>query len=126
MAKYAKDAEKVFQMTYASPARSQSNSSGGWALSAFLITVIPLTIFNGWVLSVIWNWFIPTTFDGAPVLTVGQALGVSLVVSSMVSVARKGSRDDKSLGYHVLFGLAFGIVRGLIFLLLGFVYHFFV
>jgi len=125
MAKYAKDAERVFQMTYATPVRRQINSSSGWAFSTFLITIVPLTIFNGWVLSVVWNWFIPTTFDGAPVLTIGQALGVSLVVSTLVSVASKDSQG-KSFGYTVLYGLIYGVFRGLLFLLLGFIYHFFV
>jgi len=125
MAKYAKGAERAFQMTTATPVQPKSSDSTGWAFSAFLLTVVPLTIFNGLVLSVVWNWFIPSTFDGAPLLSIAQALGVSLVVSTLVSIPSKDTHN-KSLGSIVLTALLNGVSRGLLFLVLGFIYQLFI
>ena len=125
MARYAKDVVRVFQMTNTVLVQPKSSNSDGWAFSGFLITIIPLTIFNGWVLSVVWNWFIPTIFAGAPALTIAQALGLSLVVSTLVTIKNKDS-EGKSLGKIVLSALYDSIFRGLLTLGFGLIFHFFV
>lgn len=54
---------------------------------SFFMVVVDLVlgfiacIFNGWVLSELWKWFIITAFKSAPTLTVIQAIGVILVVN---------------------------------------------
>ena len=41
--------------------------------------IIGLTIVRGWVLSVLWGWFIVPTFD-LPELSIGIALGIVLII----------------------------------------------
>lgn len=114
------------------PVRPHSGT-GGWAFSVWLITIVPITIWRGWVLSVVWNWFIPNTFHGAPVLTIGQALGVALVVSVLtygIGVAASNGVSKDARGKSTLFlvssSLVTSLISGALFLLLGFIYHFFV
>jgi len=42
--------------------------------------VVLSTLFNGWVLSILWGWFMVPTF-GLPTLSMPQAMGIALVVS---------------------------------------------
>ena len=50
------------------------------ALSAIWLVVG--AVLRGWVISIMWKWFIVTAF-GLPALSVVAAIGVSLVVSTM-------------------------------------------
>jgi hypothetical protein len=50
-------------------------------------------ILGGWVLSVMWQWFIVPAFD-APALTIGQAIGLSLIISSLQVKHAKESDDE--------------------------------
>ena len=53
-------------------------------------------IIDGFTASVLWNWFAVSLF-GAPHLTIGQALGASLVVSAFVgshSIKHDKDRTD--------------------------------
>lgn len=42
--------------------------------------MVPVTILEGWVLSILWRWFVAPAL-GVPVLTVAQAIGFALVVA---------------------------------------------
>lgn len=42
--------------------------------------LVPVTILEGWVLSILWRWFVAPAL-GLPLLTVAQAIGVALVVA---------------------------------------------
>jgi hypothetical protein len=46
-----------------------------------VLALIPLVIiFQGWVLTVLWSWFVAPTFN-LPELSIAVAIGLSLVVS---------------------------------------------
>lgn len=45
-----------------------------------LVLIALASIFNGYVLSILWGWFMVPTF-GLPVLSVAPAIGVALIVS---------------------------------------------
>ncbi len=48
----------------------------------FLFTIIPLmAVWGGYVLSVMWSWFIIPVFTGAPTLSIPAAIGISIVIS---------------------------------------------
>jgi hypothetical protein len=47
-------------------------------LFAAAIIIVPLAIWNGAVISILWGWFIVPL--GAPPLTVAHAIGVSLLI----------------------------------------------
>ena len=43
-----------------------------------LISIVLSTIYSGWVFSVLWRWFVVTTFGTVP-LTVVQAIGLATI-----------------------------------------------
>jgi hypothetical protein len=114
-------------MRYIAPVKLKSNTDG-WAFSVWLITIVPVTFFRGWVLSVVWNWFIPKIFHGMPVLTIGQALGLSLVImlftASLPTISKE--LDGKSFGYKLYNIMTSSLLKGAMVLFIGFIYHFFV
>jgi hypothetical protein len=42
---------------------------------------IPLTIFRGYVIVNMWNWFVVTQFSSAPHISITGAIGLSLLAS---------------------------------------------
>jgi hypothetical protein len=57
-----------------------------------ILLVIPSTIWKGYVLSIIWRWFVSDVF-GVQELGVVSAMGLSLVVS-MFTPLRYSEEDD--------------------------------
>ena len=51
------------------------------ALGVAVITVL-LYILNGWVMSVLWGWFVVPYFD-APILSIPVFIGISLLVGML-------------------------------------------
>jgi hypothetical protein len=47
----------------------------------FLGITIPLVLLRGWVLSVLWGWFVVTIFH-LPPLGIAQAIGISIVITT--------------------------------------------
>lgn len=66
-------------------------------LIAFFIT----PIWSGYVLSILWRWFVVPSL-GAPVLTVGYAIGLSLVVGYMTQRHSKVDDPDWEKGFGYL------------------------
>lgn len=52
------------------------------------------TLFNGWVTSVLWNWFVPNIFDNVPSLSIGEAIGLSLVISAFIFIPTNSRNKD--------------------------------
>lgn len=75
---------------------------------AFIIVCIISALFNGYALSKLWEWFMVSAF-GVPSLTVGAAIGVSMVVSFLT---HQVSPNDKSEDFGEL--LAKGIVMAIL------------
>lgn len=51
----------------------------------FVVSLIQLAIsaiWDGFVLMVLWNWFVPATFGGAPSLNLAQAIGLCLIIEA--------------------------------------------
>lgn len=88
----------------------------------FLIAVVPLTLFNGWVLSVMWNWFVPLAFSSVPKLAIGKAIGLSLVISAFLYVPSKDDKDKDPWARFIV-ELSSPVIRGLFLLLFGAVVH---
>lgn len=77
------------------------------------ILYVPLALFRGWVISLLWGWYVSDTF-GLERLTVVQAVGLGILVF-MFTARRDPDDDDRSLwlnlAYAALFpalGLVFG------------------
>lgn len=65
----------------------------GWLLALVLVG-IPLSIWQGYVLSVLWSWFIVPTFN-AVYLDVVPAMGIALMVGLFSNRVSKDADDDR-------------------------------
>jgi len=66
----------------------------GMVVSLLVLLVIGMLL-NGWALSTIWNWFIPPIFN-LTTLTIGQAIGVSIVFELFTGTNRLVKSKDKN------------------------------
>jgi len=89
-----------------------------------LLIVTPLVaILQGWVLTVLWSWFIVPTF-GLPELSIAVAIGLSLIVSMFrgYNNTTKNENLEKSEQVGKVIVLLFG---PLFVLFLGWIVHLF-
>lgn len=78
-------------------------------LGKFVLVILNLfysigcTILSGYVLSILWAWFIVSTF-GLPLLTIPVAIGIMLVVSYLTKQAdfNNSDREDYQKRVNVL------------------------
>lgn len=73
-------------------------------------------VLSGYVLSVLWGWFISPVF-GLPELSIMQALGLALIVTFLTGESSPKGEDTRSTGeimiavfLRLLFTLAIGFV----------------
>lgn len=67
------------------------------------ITIIPvMAVFHGWVLCVLWGWFLVAL--GAPAISIAHAIGLSLIGKLMLS-HRSSKRDDETLAHVLAVGM---------------------
>ena len=93
------------------------------ALYAFL--VLPFSaLFNGWVLSVMWKWFIVPF--GVADIDIAWAIGISLILSFLKGGYSSWEKNNKDkVSYILLSGLYVAFVPGLIILGLGYIVQLF-
>jgi len=94
-------------------------------LLALVMVLAPVTyIINGLVLKVLWLWFIAETF-GLPVITVAQAIGLSIVVGFLTH--QDCQREKTEDAYNAAGKLIVTIFVGpLLALGIGYIVHLFV
>jgi multisubunit Na+/H+ antiporter MnhB subunit len=68
----------------------------GWITTA-LVTIVLSALWSGYVLSVLWGWFISPAL-GVPQLSVGYAIGLTIVVRYLTYRANKDDDEDESMG----------------------------
>lgn len=75
--------------------KEEKNESGlGCFLGLVLLGLLgPAAIWRGYILSVLWSWFVVPTFD-IPRLSVAVAIGISLVVTMLIGDNGKGDSDE--------------------------------
>lgn len=92
-----------------------------------LIWLTISSVFGGWVLSLLWGWFMVPVFH-LPQLTIVPAIGIILIVRYLASGVEiddeKGEGLDKKVK-KFLRRLYLSIVRIAIVLLFGWIVHFF-
>ncbi len=69
--------------------------AGAIGVALLLPLIALLSAVNGWVLSVLWNWFIPVIFEGAPRLGIGAAMAVALIVRMLTFQIQRNSKEGK-------------------------------
>ena len=60
---------------------------------SWIVTLIGGTLLRGWALSILWGWFIVSTFHAQP-LRIVEAIGVSLVVGFLTASYPKASTTE--------------------------------
>lgn len=87
-------------------------------LSTAAITIVLGSIWRGYVLSVLWAWFIVTTFGAKPI-GIAAAIGVSCVVGFLTAHYRPTPKDEHSGAEKMIealvvafFGPAFSLAFG--------------
>lgn len=65
------------------------------ALVVFCFFVALGITFEGWALSVLWNWFLPAI--GVPVISIPVAIGISLIITTLTHEVKTDNRskDEK-------------------------------
>ena len=76
-------------------------------LLALVALVVVGSLMNGWALSTLWGWFIVPLF-GVPSLTIAQAIGVAITVSTFKTTSIKS--PDKDEDSFTLFAKSFLLV----------------
>jgi hypothetical protein len=85
-----------------------------------LVIIVPSTIINGWVISVLWGWFVTSVFAGAPRLGIAQAVGLSLVARTM-TWHPPNTTDDRSYWYKVGSAVGAAVVAPVLVLSVGWI-----
>lgn len=80
------------------------------------------TIFGGWVLTVLWGWFVVLTF-GLPSLSIPIAIGINLVAVVLTINAQPHKDKDKALFDSLAESLCFVVVYRTLFLISGWILH---
>ncbi|MDP3726358.1 MAG: hypothetical protein Q8R36_04140 [bacterium] len=90
----------------------------------FVALIVVGSIANGFVLSVLWGWFIVPTL-GLPALSVVQAIGIAMVVSYLTYHyidTQKGTEDKRE---KIAMAIGMVILRPLFALFFGWIIHLF-
>jgi len=78
-------------------------------------------LLNGWALTLLWSWFVVPTFPDLPVLSLGQAIGLGMIISFLTYqyIDAEPSKEDNSAFKAV----AATILRPIIYVLFGYIIH---
>ncbi len=99
------------------------NATGKFVLG--LVLLVALSIFGGWVLSILWGWFMVPIF-GLVALKLSEAIGLSLVVGALAKSHVPDRNEGESLFAWMLDRLFEYVLYGLLLLLTGWVVQHFV
>ena len=89
------------------------------------LVLVVVSILNGYVLSILWGWFIVPTFE-APELSVVAAIGISLVVSYLTHQENEYKKEKDGLSAEkVVSAIATVTAKPLVVLLFGWILNFF-
>jgi hypothetical protein len=94
---------------------------------ALLLAIVPVMLFRGFVLSVLWGWFVVRL--GVPPIGIVNAIGLSFLISFLTYhytkpvTATKANRAAmlSDAGSSLIAGLSIGVFA----LLFGYILHFF-
>lgn len=98
--------------------------NNGFACFGLLIfevgSVIVASIMNGWVMSILWSWFIVPLF-GLPLLSIPQSIGFALVIGILTKNQTNSNSKDKDTSTLVAEIIGYGVFSPLLFLFMGWI-----
>lgn len=93
---------------------------------SWIIALIGGTLLSGWVFSILWGWFIVSTFHAQPITLVG-AIGVTLVVRFLTTnIPRSDPKNVKTQAVLLAEAIGYAFVAPLLSLGLGWIVHLFI
>lgn len=96
------------------------------ALLGISVVLVASSIANGFVLSVLWGWFVVPLFE-VPSLSIAQAIGFSMTVSFLTyHYHDSGKKEEESFIKRITYLILLAIVRPIIVLTIGYIVHLFV
>ncbi len=72
-----------------------------WTAGLIFVSVLV----KGWVIVLLWQWFVVPVFEAAPTLTIVQAIGLGIFISFFGNPQNPDTSENKS--YKVLFLTAY-------------------
>lgn len=94
---------------------------GCFGVIALLVIIIPGSILmHGWVLSILWGWFVVPLFH-LPVLSIPYAIGLASVVSMFKGSTIIKEDKDKSFTEKIFVAIAHAFVAPLFMLFFGWI-----
>lgn len=76
---------------------------------------------SGWVLSIVWIWFVVPLFPMVPVLTIPQAIGFSLVTGMLTGSGSQTETKERTTGEAIVNLLAVAFGRPLMILVIAYI-----
>lgn len=73
------------------------------------ISIVLSTIWRGYVLSVMWSWFIVTTFGARPI-GIAAAAGISIIVTFLTASHRITQDEERSFAMRMIEGILSAIL----------------
>ncbi|MGD1852764.1 MAG: hypothetical protein ACFB2W_00795 [Leptolyngbyaceae cyanobacterium] len=87
------------------------------AIPGIAVVMAVSTILNGWALHLLWSWFVVPVFEALPALTIGQSIGISMVVGFLTYQYHPEPKETKGGGGAIvavllrpLFAVLFGLI----------------
>jgi hypothetical protein len=90
------------------------------AVLSFAVYMVFASILRGWVLSILWSWFVVPM--GAPVVGITHAIGISMVVSFLTYQHIDNDSDKSGIETTIALCLS-GLIQSVLALGLGWVVH---
>ncbi len=88
-------------MEYGKKEEKQGLADKIGGIVVMVLATVPMMLLEGYVLSKLWSWFIVPVF-ALPILSVGQAVGIMVVVSMLTMHITDSSKEGESLVGKVL------------------------
>lgn len=92
-------------------------------MTKFLVVLafaVPMVAWRGYVLSILWGWFVAVRFD-LPYLSIPEALGLAAVIQLVVHRSESEKQSEERSGSSVAFFVASGFLDPALILLFGWV-----
>lgn len=92
----------------------------GW-VAAYVGSIALSAMWSGYVLSVLWAWFIVTQFEGVPVLSIPAAIGLATVVGYLTKQDTYEPNDKRDQTERFLYVIGIAIGRPALALFFGYI-----
>jgi len=86
---------------------------------AFVLIVVGVLL-KGYVLTVLWGWFVVTTF-GLPALSLASAIGIALTVSFLTHQVIEQQEKKRDIADSVVHSVGVTVLHPLLALLMGWI-----